>query len=1099
MVYFIHGKAKHLIVDLRRPSLLAKSEKTRHSIITDIHRTLFLGTRNELHAHLKHWQDESIPNHLFYWQGDMSAGNIHMLFPERAFRKAEESDELLSETYYKQKKAVSFAYVDKAGVPSGFGFCYRADDPSLWLIAITKNTHLPVEQREVYVVTSFNPEPYLVEPEKRLTSVSSHMLFPITRTISNHINSPCIEAMARSLVSGFNTFNVNAGTFMHCAQYVTSETSRFEDNDALLQLLEKNPEIIINDPLLQKLNSVGSHLTPRQVIDCLKPQSSLNKVLLSILDKKTITLDDREKAYVALRLDKLGLLEQYGWVADSDALLAFVKSLLNEFDDRLIEHFTTQKQVDFFRFLNHSPYKMEMARLLITQKGKSVPVVWKAVEFFHNVFLKQDDQYIQAVVFQLLLIEPELTPSQLTQLIDSLTPSKFLAQVFNPLELASYLAKQQPSDRQVERIKEMQGYFANVLPKFETAQLLRKKPLQPDFLKGLGKRYIDGQDLHILAICENDNQIKACQILLELDFPPEILAFTVPNDALVLAINQLDALNLKAAIRPLLNTPLFHVVLPAMSTWPLLQQRALWIFVAQKLIKIEEIDGLRQRLVAEPYLANLILVMHEEKFTPSTIRDISSNPVKSRALSLLMTLKLSFDHTVLDSPLCHLLSLLHSQCESSLYKDGVRDYIAVVLPVLLKHQFPAPVDKPDTVRSLSQIISDYQLVASLASALGADSAWLDLLKKKPRLQAMAVALRQLDIGSKEVEITPTLASQLFSEFASYFAMLDDKPGDELIQKAVAALIIIQVDDKDSPVTNYFPALITKPQLAEAVLTVHKQNLPVRSLLQEENQASRVALVNRLACRGSTNAAHYELAMENDEEGYDFRKIMDKVKHFPPLLQPDAAQFVYEGITQRQTGGFFKPGQEGQALAGDDTWEYGNYLAMRVLLVNRFRQLGLDRSLVDLLLEENEKGRQFFTLVTQIETRFQNIRARLSRHAPDKLARYLEPERQYRTQLYQMVFGAMNQERRPDKDTFLKQLKQVETPLMAIANEDRNPRLRKTLMIIANMVTLIFTLTLANAYHYRKSGDFLFFERPATSEGINTLDIELARTIGAPAA
>ncbi|QRN04968.1 hypothetical protein GH742_14460 [Legionella sp. MW5194] len=1099
MVYFIHGKAKDLIFDLKRPSLLEKPEKTRDSIIVDINRTLFLGTRSELKAHLKHWQDETIPNHLFYWQGDMSAGNIQLLFPPDTFRKADEPNELLSESYYKQKKAVSFAYVDKAGVPSGFSYCYRADDPSLWLIAITKNTHLPVEQREVYVVTGFNPEPYLVEPEKRATSVSSHTLFPISGTIATYINSPRIEAMARSLVPGINKFNVHADTFMHCAQYVTSEFSRFEDNDTLLQLLEKNPDIILNDLLLQKLNGVGSQLTPRQVMDCLKPQSPLKKTLLSILDKKTITLNDREKAYAALRLDRLGLLEQYGWVADNDAVLAFVKSLVNEFDDQLKEHFNSQEQVEFFRFLNQSPYKMELARQLITHKGKPLPVVWKAVAFFHGVFAKQDDHYIQAVVFQLLLIDPELTPEQLTQLIDSLTPSKFLSQVFNPMELTGYLAKQQPFGRQVERIKEMQVYFANVLPKFATAQMLRKKPLQPDFLKGLGKRYIDGQDLHILAICENDNQIKACQVLLELGFPAEILAFTVPNDALVLAINHLDSLSLKSAISPLLNMPLFHVVLVAMSTYPLAQQRALLVFVALGLIKVEDMDKLRQRLVAEPYLANLIVLMHEEKFMPSQMQGISSNPVKSRALNLLMTLKLPFDLAVLDSPLCHLLSLLYSQCENSLYKSEVKEYLTDVLPRLLKNQFPAPVDKPEMIHQLSRIINDYQQVASLASLLGIDLRWLDLLKKKPRLEAMAVALRQLDVDSKHGGISRMLASQLFKEFASFFVMLDDKPADEFIQRAVAAFKIIQLEDQDSPLTNYFPALITNPQLAEAVLAVHKRNLPVRSLLQEENQASRVVLVNRLARRGSTNAAHYKLAMENDEQGYDFRKIMVKVEHFPAALQSDAAQFVYRSITQRQTGGFFKPEQEGQALAGDTTWQYGDYLAMRVLLVNRFRLLGLDRTLIDLLLEENEKGRQFFTMVTQIETRFQNIRVRLSTHSPDKLARYLEPERQYRTQLYQMVFAAMNQEVPPHKDTFLKQLKQVETPLMTIANEDRNPRLRKTLMIIANMVTLIFTLTLANAYHYRKSGDFLFFERPTTSEDINTLDIELARTIGAPAA
>lgn len=1101
MVYFTHGTAKNLIIDLKRASLLEKPEKTRQSIVGDIARTLFLGTRSELNAHLKHWGDETIPNHFFYWQGDMSAGNIQMLFPDSVFKRADEPKELLSEAYFKQKKTASFAYVDKAGIPSGFGFCYRADDPSLWMIAITKKTHLPVDQREVYVVTSFNPEPYLVEPGKRSVSVSSQTLFPISRTITTHINSPRIESIARSLVSNFNKFNVQADTLMLCTQYVTSEPGRFEDNETLLRLLEEKPELIIDNALLQKLNTVGSPLSPRQVIDCLTPESPLHKVLRSLFDKQAMTPEgrekSREKAYIALRLDRLGLLKQYESIADDDSLLAFIKNLLNEFDDQLIEHFTTQKQVDFFRFLDRSPHKIEMARLLITQKKKPTLVVWKAVEFFHDAFLKQDDDYIQAVVFRLLLINPELQPQELLGLIKALTPSKFLSQVFNPVVLADDLGKY-PFSQQIERIKLMQNYFATVLPKFEQAQALRKKPLQSDFLKSLGKRYIDGQDLNVLAICENEEQIKACQVLLELEFSTEILAFTVHNEALVAAINHLDALNLKSAIRPLLGTPLFHVVLPTLFKYPFLHQRALLIFIAQKLTKIEEMDKLRQRLVEEPYLAGLIISLQEQKHSPSEMLKISADPVKSRALHLLRTLKLSVEQSALDSPICSLVSLLYSACEQALHNEEVKDYLTGVLPGLLKNQFPAPVDKPAMIAQLSHIICDYQQVVTVAASLAINPVWLDLLKKKPRLQAMAVALREFDINARESEKKPTLTPLLFTELVSYFTTLDDKPEDDLIRHAAQALAITHREDQSSQVTHYLPALMTKPQLAPAVLAVHGQKLPVLPLFQEDYQASRVALVTHLAKLGSTKTLHYQLAMDTSEQGYDFRKIMEKVKRSRQVLQQDAIPFVADAIIQRQRGGFFKQGQK-NLLTEDNTRDYGNDLAMRVLLVNRFRQLGLGNPLIDQLLEESEKGRLFFNLVAQVETRFQAIRTRLLSHAPDKQARYLEPERQYRTRLYEMVYEALGHEQRPDKDAFLQGLKQAEAPLMAIANEDRHPLLRKTLMMVTNLLTLIFTVGIANAYHYRQCGDFLFFERPATSEGINALDIELAKTIGAPAA
>jgi hypothetical protein len=81
-----------------------------------------------------------------------------------------------------------------------------------------------------------------------------------------------------------------------------------------------------------------------------------------------------------------------------------------------------------------------------------------------------------------------------------------------------------------------------------------------------------------------------------------------------------------------------------------------------------------------------------------------------------------------------------------------------------------------------------------------------------------------------------------------------------------------------------------------------------------------------------------------------------------------------------------------------------------------------------------------------------------------------------------------------KEVLRAQIRQAQAPLIVDIEEDRHPWVRRSLELMVNALTLLFTLGIANWHHKQSTGDFLFFARPKSSEALREMEIDVTQLI-----
>ena len=293
MPFLIEGNAQTIYSAFGR-SAFVNSDKATVSLELDIFRTHFFGTAEECKTHLDAWSDLSLEVKNSYTQGNMSAGNLYLLFGDFPFIDLEKEDQ---ETERAGLSNVCFAYVDEQKVPSGFLLYYRKDNPKQWILALTKNNHLPPTERQVLILTSFDPRPFCHAPCK-ISQVNAN------RNFSKSISSPKLEAFFKMLINSRGQINPHADLIEQFLQYV-SLSPKFMDNEELLELFHSNLATILDNKILNYVQQIELRLTPQQIVDCLNPESKLSQLIRELqgLNER----DEKQQLEVLLKLDELDL------------------------------------------------------------------------------------------------------------------------------------------------------------------------------------------------------------------------------------------------------------------------------------------------------------------------------------------------------------------------------------------------------------------------------------------------------------------------------------------------------------------------------------------------------------------------------------------------------------------------------------------------------------------------------------------------------------------------------------------------------------------------------------------------------------------------
>lgn len=271
MPYLIQGTASQLGHLFNAPWLTTVrcKEKGASIIERDLHRTHFLGSVKQAQHHVAVWKNED--NKEFYIQGNMTAGCLFDLPTIDLFKKENEADE----SYYLNKKNLHFAYVNEQQELCGCMLFYRKDNPSQWLIALSRNNASAPDKRQISLLTSEDISPYIVNPNDliRVEEVDR-----VQNKLFDEVGSrSVIQLLEGALAADSGEINLRIKRILCILRFLPLPTLGLADPIDFEQLdLSK---LFAENPVLDVLTEYHQFITSSMLLDCLSESRDSRKLL----------------------------------------------------------------------------------------------------------------------------------------------------------------------------------------------------------------------------------------------------------------------------------------------------------------------------------------------------------------------------------------------------------------------------------------------------------------------------------------------------------------------------------------------------------------------------------------------------------------------------------------------------------------------------------------------------------------------------------------------------------------------------------------------------------------------------------------------------
>ena len=1096
MSFLIEGNAQTIYSAFGHIGFV-NSTKSNGNLEIDISRTQFFGTTEECQFHREVWSNLSEEARNSYTQGNMSAGNLYLLFGNSPFLDLEKQDQ---ETERAGLSNVCFAYVDEQKVPSGFLLYYRKDNPKQWILALTKHNHLPPEERQVSILTSFDPRPFCHTPCK-ISQVNAK------QTFSQSIDSPKLEAFFKKLINSRGQINPHADVIEQFLQYV-STSPNFMENEELLEFFHWNLATILDNEILNYVQRFGFRLTPRQLVDCLDSDSKLSQLIreLQSLNER----NEKQQLQILLKLDELNLNDRQAIIRSDEHFVNKLCSLFGkvrltaEMFALLSLCLSDEQNTKALKFLSQSNNFFASCLELI-------PIMETEALAKLDFLATQDwqfprDNFRHAVICQVILKLPSISNEALLALSGQLSTSTVLEQVFIPTELGKYLILKGESQL-IEQLLVVDRYFNELLKRYE--------PQTKELTQAIGARYLaNPQDtlLSQIHFCKSVEQINACYTLDELGFEPESLSAYVLNPVFLSAIKLLSNSGLAPCIKEIIteknNEPMLEGI---HQLGELSRQKAALILFAHHQLEVDEIAKLVEFFNAFPKLAALVINLYEKNFSIEHLKQFIFDPDLHRGIQLLSRLNLEFSFEQLTPFIRQIIIMLTELLEANEPERDkkIDDYLTAIWPSIWKYLNQeeklktclaaiqehralitgASEKSTRLVAELAELLTEQLSISELANEIEIPQQQ-QLMKTRAIARELARALQLLQALIPEEELKCQQVTLYQHVFASFSSLVIDSPiGANTTKWAVEAMMTCYFQELKEPL---LPLLLQKPALARAILKLQDCDLAAISLLEiaeplRDEIASSLIRLSKIA----PGQASYQLALQKNQDGHDFRRLIASIPILPKP-QPFLAELLYKGIQERRLKVDYE--NIGRQVKDKPSKNLACNLDASLILINRLRALSVEEQVIDFITQDTEKSQLFCKTVLRVEAECQAMRLRLKKEAREKYNLVISPERDYRKALYEAFYEELNLADSEDieqkKMRLQAKISQAEAPITNIVNIDRHPELRTAMMIIANILTLTLTFGVANFAHQYYSGDFLFFARPKSAETIQSLGLKV---------
>lgn len=226
----------------------------------------------------------------------------------------------------------------------------------------------------------------------------------------------------------------------------------------------------------------------------------------------------------------------------------------------------------------------------------------------------------------------------------------------------------------------------------------------------------------------------------------------------------------------------------------------------------------------------------------------------------------------------------------------------------------------------------------------------------------------------------------------------------------------------------------------------------------------------------------------DKEGGKLLRILIPLMKTACLQEHDNMQYLVSRLMQYLDGEktYAELSQEINLCSDVQLKKETRIILHRLQLIKILEDLELGDEVLRFAAQNKPEALRFCRVMMRVEDEWQQLKQR-SEGNTEKSDALALVEKSYRCDIYQALFNQATK-----KETKLAEdIKAAEEKVKGAVNIDRHPDLRKTMCVIANILSIVFTAGIANAVHKRNTGNFLFFSQPKSAEDIHVLgkDIE----------
>ncbi|KTD14023.1 hypothetical protein [Legionella israelensis] len=232
-----------------------------------------------------------------------------------------------------------------------------------------------------------------------------------------------------------------------------------------------------------------------------------------------------------------------------------------------------------------------------------------------------------------------------------------------------------------------------------------------------------------------------------------------------------------------------------------------------------------------------------------------------------------------------------------------------------------------------------------------------------------------------------------------------------------------------------------------------------------------------------------------EEGRELRLLIPLMKGVPCLEDSGNTEKLLSVLLTYLTGEktYQNLYEEINKFQNTDLQNVAREFLYRLKIIKILEDLELNNEVVKLAAQNTPKATLLREVITRVEDEWEQLKER-SKDDPHKTQELEKVEDGYRKDVYQAVYN-----KTIDKKANLEEeIKSAEEKVQVAVNIDRHPDLRKTMKVIANILTVVFTAFIANALHKQETGSYWFFSRPQSAEDIHALGKDIQK-MAAPGA